>query len=44
MAKDGLRAGHATFSPEFVAQMSGTGNYIAVALSASSRPLSANSI
>ncbi len=28
MAKDGLRAGHAAFSPEVVAQMSGTGNYI----------------
>jgi adenine/guanine/hypoxanthine permease len=28
MAKDGLRAGHAVFSPEIVAQMAGTGNYI----------------
>jgi adenine/guanine/hypoxanthine permease len=28
MAKDGLRAGHAVFSPEVVAQMTGSGNYI----------------
>ena len=26
MAKDGLRAGHATFSPELVAKMTATGN------------------
>jgi AGZA family xanthine/uracil permease-like MFS transporter len=28
MAKDGLRAGHATFSPALVAKMTETGNYI----------------
>ena len=42
MAKDGLRAGHAAFSPELVARMTETGNYIGggfyLSRASSSRP------